>query len=72
MWPRSCLYRTAMELVKGLGARQPERQDEDRFRYPAHEDVWEVPYSEECEYEERETRTIVRKRPDFRLLRRAA
>ena len=54
-----------MELVKGRKPRRTERRDEDMFRYPAHEEIWEVPFTQECEYEEREAQTIVRKRPDL-------
>ena len=54
-----------MELVKGRKPRRTECRDEDMFRYPAREEIWEVPFSQECEYEEREAQTIVRKRPDL-------
>jgi hypothetical protein len=54
-----------MELVKGRKPRRTERRDEDMFRYTAHEEIWEVPFSQDCEYEEREAQTIVRKRPDL-------
>jgi hypothetical protein len=44
-----------MELLKGRKPRRAERRsEEEMFRYPAHEEMWEVSYSKECEYEERE------------------
>ena len=53
-WPRSCLNRDAMELVKGRKPRRADRRDEEMFRYPTGEEIWEVPFSEEGEREERE------------------
>ncbi len=54
-----------MELLKGKKTRRRETGNEEMFRYPATEEIWEVPCAQECEYEERDARTIVRKRPDL-------
>lgn len=54
-----------MDLIKGRKGRRSETRNEQMFRYPAKEEVWEVPFTQECEYEEREAQTTVRKRPDF-------
>jgi hypothetical protein len=43
-----------MEIVKGRKPQRTERANEDRFRYPADEEIWEISYSQECECKERE------------------
>ena len=65
MWPSSCLCRASMELIKGRKEKPRNSRNEEMFRYPTTEELWEVPYTEGCEYEEREGQTIVRKRPDL-------
>jgi hypothetical protein len=64
MWPRSCLYRGLMELIKGRKTGRSDSRTEQIFRVPATEEIWEVTCSDERECEEREVRTA-RKRPDF-------
>lgn len=62
MWPRSCLYSGAMELIKGR--KTAPGDTEQMFRVPATEEVWEVTCSDERECEEREVQPA-RRRPNF-------
>ena len=43
-----------MELIKGRQTNRREARDEQMFRYPATEEIWEVSYVEEEEREQRE------------------
>jgi len=54
-----------MELIKGRKAGRKDTRNEQKFRFPATEEIWEVACSEDGECEEREIQTSVRKRPDF-------
>jgi hypothetical protein len=56
-----------MELIKGRKNRRSRVQDEERFRFPAIEEVWETSCLEDREYEEREVQPVARKRRDFPL-----
>ena len=64
MWPRSCLCRGVMELIKGRKTDRADSPIEQVFRVPATEEIWEVACSDEWECEEREVPTVP-KRPDF-------
>jgi hypothetical protein len=66
IWPRSCLYSRVMQPKLRLVREVPHERvqsaaGEDRYRYPAHEDVWEVS-CEECEEDEKPTLTNDRRR----------
>jgi hypothetical protein len=62
-----------MEIANAGRARRTERRDEERFRFPAREEIWEVPYSGECEYGEAEAparkpvESARGKRPELRI-----
>ena len=58
-----------MELIKLIKGRQTRRSDvrnEQMFRFPPTEEIWEVAYVDEGERDEREAQAAARsKRPHF-------
>jgi len=53
-----------MELIEGRKTRRDTR-DEEKFRFPLTEEIWETKCVEEGECEEREVQAAARKRRDF-------
>ena len=55
-----------MELIKGRKTRRNDTRNEQMFRSPATEQIWEVACGEDGECEEREVQMVARsKRPHF-------
>jgi len=56
-----------MKLIKGRRVRRTTTtpRDEEKFRFPPTEEIWEVACVEDRDCEEREVQTAVRKRRDF-------
>ena len=56
MWPSSCLDRGPMNVIKGRRTGRQVR-DEQMFRFPPTEEIWEIACSDEGECKEREIQT---------------
>lgn len=54
-----------MELIKGRKTRRAKPRDEEKFRFPPTEEIWEVECVEDGKCGEREVQAAARKRRDF-------